>query len=64
MKDKPSKRITLHGYTIEPDDLIKKNNGKEILDPYIAMVVSSPAGRVCGVISGDRKIAIAFANGR
>lgn len=55
MKDKSSKKITLHGYTIEPDDLIKKNNGKEIANPYIAMVVSSPSGWVCGVLSGDSK---------
>ena len=55
MKDKPKKTITLHGYTIEPYDLIKKNNGEEIVNPYIAMVVSSPAGRVCGVLSGDSK---------
>lgn len=55
MKDKPRKKITLHGYTIEPDYLIKKNNGNEIANPYIAMVVTSPAGRVCGVLSGDSK---------
>lgn len=53
MKSDQSKEIELHGYTVLPDSLIKKNNGQKITAPYIAIVIGSPSGCIYGVRSGD-----------